>query len=717
MDTKENVYADWAPIFTQKGYSVIPDKYMSKMPAIKGWSDYCLKLPTPDEMNGWSRSFEEVGSGISVCLGEASGIIALDLDSDDQEILDAILPYLPSSPVEKVGSKGFTRFFQYKGEHTQTLKFNGSMVIELLSQGKKTTLPPSVHVNGAKYRWTGSSTLLDVKREDLPIFPSLLIPNLESILKMKFGDLQSDKHGSFVSGRNNELSSLCAKLIQERKPVDEALRSLIEFDRQTNDPPLFTDPMEMRHIEPYTNALSFYSNHLNSINIKRHRENKEYELPITASGIIEERSSEGEPAPGKLQGEASQRSLNFPELPIAQGAMQNVRLNILENSWVKQDAFAFSASLVLLSTIISRKVVFQGISPNLYVLNVAGSGAGKNSPQEKLKEVLLDARADYLLGAGDYVSDASLMDSLATNPVRLDIMDEAGGILKSISSGKGEYGSKMADILAELYTSSTSKYLGRKTAEGTKGSCFRPNVNILASTTPTGFSEGVSYKSIEKGLLGRFLIFFGDHHQKATRLHKLPRLDVPTLNHLKWWITYQPSSNQDLVIEDIDQNVTELQSDKEASELLDQYFAEFDEQRRSLESHDVLLPVVARLYQQMVKIAIIHACSRVFNEVPTMNKDDVEFAYKAIQYNYAVFSYVVDHYVFESTSERNFVKVLNVIDICGTNGITRRNLFKRTRSLSKREREQVVQDLVDYGEIVVEQGSSINDFVYRRISS
>ena len=36
-----NLYKQYAREFTDAGYSVIPDKFASKQPAIKGWTNYC----------------------------------------------------------------------------------------------------------------------------------------------------------------------------------------------------------------------------------------------------------------------------------------------------------------------------------------------------------------------------------------------------------------------------------------------------------------------------------------------------------------------------------------------------------------------------------------------------------------------------------------------------------------------------------------------------
>lgn len=408
---------------------------------------------------------------------------------------------------------------------------------------------------------------------------------------------------------------------------------------------------------------------------------------------------------------------NCNGLPKAEGVLNDLQENILKCSWIKQEQFAFSASLVLMSTLISRKVQFQGMSANLYVLNIAPSGAGKDAPQKKLQEFLIDCNAENLLGSGDYVSDASLMDSLPNKPVRLDILDEAGGILRSVNSGKSEYNSKMADVLAELYTSSTSKYLGRATAEGTKGSCYRPNVNILASTTPAGFQEGVSLRAIEKGLLGRFLIFYGDGQARAERLKGLPHLSQDTINKLRYWHSYSAPESEVQIINGIKQLVTELEADNKANERLDEIFKEFDALRRSKEHSDPLLPIISRLYQQMVKITMIHACSRAEFEIPTINITDVEFGYLTMLSYYETIQEVINKHIFNNSNEKNKLKIINLIKESKTL-VDKRSIYNATRELNKRERDSILDELVELGFIdrlsVNHKGK--NKIVYKHVT-
>jgi len=697
--------------YLENGLSVIPDKYKSKQPAIKAWSKYSYEHPSKEEVTSWNNSFNE--SNIALCLGESSGVIALDVDTIDPKVMAIIEPLLPPSPVEKKGAKGFTRFYKFTGETTQMLKYNGEVVLEILSSNKKTTLPPSVHPNGMKYVWTSEKVLTDINASELPILPPMLISHLESKLRLHIPELVGVSRGKLFSGRNDSLSSLCGKLIQEGKSVDECTKILVQEDIKNNDIPLFSDPEEMQHTEPFTNALMFYSNHLSSVNSKRFRSKEEYETPVTASAINHEHKEIV--AQGKSQKEVSSKKLKKTELPSAQGVMQTVQQNILDNSFIKQPAFAFSASLILMSTLISRKFTFKGMSSNLYVINIAPSGSGKDAPQQKLKEYLIDINADSLLGAGDYVSDAALMDGLEQKPVRIDIMDEIGGILRSITSGKAEYNSKMADVLAELYTSSNTIFLGRAVADGVKGRCYRPNVNILGSTTPTGFMEGISRRALEKGLLGRMLIFEGDYDQPAKRVQKFTHLDNRTLNKLRFLHTYQPEENNDIIVAGIPQLVEEVNATSKAEEKLDEYFTFFDRIRTTSDHTNPLLPIVARLYQQMVKITLIHAASRCDMSAPRVDVIDVEFGYKTILYYYENMKSILKNYIHDSQNGQLRSKLLKFIR--EREVATKSKVTRFLSGMNKRQREDLIIDLID-GEYIVVDVQNINGrnmTVYRSI--
>ena len=144
-------------------------------------------------------------------------------------------------------------------------------------------------------------------------------------------------------------------------PLDVALTELVKFDKDNHETPLFTDTEEMRHDEPFTNALKFYANHLNSFNISRFRENKQYEKPITAYVVEHEAAKD-------MRSKKSQSEVNLeksiPELPKPTGVLAAIQDFILANSYIEQPAFALSAGLALLATLSGRKFEFEGVAPN-----------------------------------------------------------------------------------------------------------------------------------------------------------------------------------------------------------------------------------------------------------------------------------------------------------------------------------------------------------------
>tara|TARA_B100000902_G_scaffold56610_1_gene63422 strand:+ start:396 stop:2498 length:2103 start_codon:yes stop_codon:yes gene_type:complete len=681
-----NLYKQYAKEFTEAGYSVIPDKFMSKQPAIKGWTNYCNNKPTEQEIENWSNTFHK--SNVAVCLGEASGIVAVDLDCVDPAIVALVERVVPQTKIEKVGSKGWTRFFKWHdGIETDKVTHNGNIVLEVLSTKKKTTIPPSVHPSGSSYTWKGES-LASIRPEELDAFPPLLIPTLKMEINKQFPDSKEVSYNKIVQGRNDALSKECARLVKEENDHLIIMSKLIKFDQANHEPPLFTDVNEFGNDHAPTNAGVFFFNHLRSYNNKRFNANQTYEDIILPT----------EGSEGKSRSEASENS-NNPELPKPEGVLAVIMNYILSNSYIEQPAFCFSAALSLLATLSGRKFEFEGVAPNLYLLNVAPSGSGKNAPQEKIKEVLIDSKCDYLLGSGDYVSDASLMDGLPESPVRLDIIDEAGGMLKSVNRGGATYNAKMADILAELYTTSTSIFLGRQTAEGNKGRALRPNVNLLCSTTPTGLSEGVTVSAIEKGLMGRFLIFIGEGDKKARRVEHPTRLDSATIGKLQSLAAYQPEKS-DKVIAGHTQDVTMIAKTDSANQMLQQAFEYFDDLRIKSEGDDVMLPIISRLYQQMLKITMIHAISRqIYAQKPLVDHNDVTFGYQTVQYFYHHMKDIITKCVFTNKTEQNAQKVLNVIVKAKDEGLSKRQLTRKTRYLKKKERNEVIEDLLEADKI------------------
>lgn len=685
--------------YLEKGLRTAPDRYAGKGWALSGISDkYHADKLSPCDMEEDANVLDEKGSNISLILGAPSGVIALDLDTDKPEIMEKIKGFLPKSPVEKKGSKGFTRFFRYTGEHTDVLKYNGEVILELLSSGKKTTLPPSRHPNGSDYVWSSDKTLLDVDINTLPVFPPYLIAELSRIL----GGSESVEYGKVVQGRNQELSQYLGELLNETQPVDTVLKKLIKYDKEKNNPPYLSDPNEHRCTDEATNALAFYSSHLVSINSKRFRDNKEYLSPVINTLSEEEFALAKEMAGKKSQRQGGLKKLKVNELLPAPTVLKNTYETLIANSWVPQEELAFGSVLTLYSTLASRKFVFEGMSPNLYICNISKSGTGKNAGMEFLKNTLIDIGMTRLLGPSDVPSDAGLMDALCNKPSMVLPLDEVSGVLQTANSGGADYNRKLGDLLCELYTLGHGRFLGRGLVEDSaKGAVDRPNLNILGATTPRGFSESVNRKAIQKGLLGRFLLFFGESDVPSKRVSRPTKLTQDTINQLSWLADYQPEDSA-MVIQGRVQRFTELKATAEGSKALDQTFEEFDKIRLA-NLDDTYGPIAARLYQQMIKLVMIHALANSNQQVPKIDVQDVEFGKKLILHFFDNFKVAIKGLIFDSQIEKDKASILTAIQDSGY--VTRKELILATPSFTKKKRDLLIEELLDTEQILVHQAT------------
>src|SRR6185312_8701005 len=115
-------FASAAPPLRKRGYSVIPLVARKKHPFILNWSQYCSELADDAVFEQWLSWHE---ANVGVCLGRASGITALDFDSDADGTHKKILRIIPDSPVKKAGKLGFTAFYRFGNERSASFSIAG----------------------------------------------------------------------------------------------------------------------------------------------------------------------------------------------------------------------------------------------------------------------------------------------------------------------------------------------------------------------------------------------------------------------------------------------------------------------------------------------------------------------------------------------------------------------------------------------------------------
>lgn len=162
------IFATEAPKYWAKNLSVIPLRIREKRPVQDKWTQYAEMLPSPAEQEHWCSLYD--GNNIGLALGPQSGLIAIDVDTEDMAVQSALRELLPASPWTRVGRKGWVWLYKYEGQRTFQIRNadTGGVIVELLSKGRQVVLPPSIHPDtGAAYE--SNCELVDV----LDAIPSL----------------------------------------------------------------------------------------------------------------------------------------------------------------------------------------------------------------------------------------------------------------------------------------------------------------------------------------------------------------------------------------------------------------------------------------------------------------------------------------------------------------------------------------------------------------
>jgi hypothetical protein len=175
------IYGTVAPRYLARGLPVVPA--FGKMVIPRDWQVWADRLP---EEGVYRRWLEIPWANIGLVLGPKSGVSAVDIDTDDAELIELMRSILPPSPWCRIGRRGMALAYRWTGLPTMYyVETSGrpAPLFDYLSARAHMLLPPSLHpLTGQPYR--ANCELLDVL-EDLPALPSDFADVLTQELKAK----------------------------------------------------------------------------------------------------------------------------------------------------------------------------------------------------------------------------------------------------------------------------------------------------------------------------------------------------------------------------------------------------------------------------------------------------------------------------------------------------------------------------------------------------
>jgi hypothetical protein len=522
-----NIFADIAPKYSENGYRAIPIRPLTKIPAISQWQEWCSAKPLDYLFDSWCNNY--AAGNIGIALGSSSNIIAIDFDNDVDGLREKIESLLCGSPVKKKGNKGYTSFYQYNGEVPKKWGKDGQMIVELLSTGNQTIVPPSIHPDTKEpYVWLTPDTLLDMEANELPKLPDNFIEQVDKI----FG---RDK---VVKKINTEYSHNLPELSE----VEKALSYIpsIEYstwitigmalkraygDNAFDAWDIWSRKAPSYEVKGMANKWSSFGNYAGTpvtIGTVFHMALSYGYIPesfldfeINDNFIIQmgDEAEYDEETGEVIEEHAAELVEEFPEhlLDYIPGLPGEIAKWINSISNIKQPLLSLAASITACGTLYSHRITsgYSGELPNIYTMGLCPTGGGKDEARKAIKFLFMEADI-YNLIIGDPASDVGLIGSLnEKDGVALLMMDEIGKKLQSLIKSKNSHEGKILDTTMELFSSSSSTFLGKEYADRSRRPLHihNPHLSLYGTSTKDALYEALDSGASIDGFLNRWLIF------------------------------------------------------------------------------------------------------------------------------------------------------------------------------------------------------------------
>ena len=363
----------------------------------------------------------------------------------------------------------------------------------------------------------------------------------------------------------------------------------------------------------------------------------------------------------------------------------------LATAMYPQPELALAGALALMGVITGRKIETEyGTRTNVYILGLGESGTGKEYARKVNKRILYavgSGEAIKMLGPERIGSHAGLTVHVKERLSVLFQIDEIGHLLATMKNpGRAAHLYNIAAVLMQMYSSSDSVWVGDAYAKTEQTpEIDQPHPVLYGTCTPDSFWNSLTEDNVANGLLGRMMVFEAPDYADK----QIPRaLDVPSQlrDAVSDWVEHKPAGvDKSMWIAD------KAEHTPEALARLNEHLDGIAEQRRN-EPRDQAA-IWSRTGEKTAKISLLFACSRCSPEKVQINLVDMDRAVKISNWLTRrmlkqAYDYVAANYV-----EDNSKKLLRAIN----KEMSIRDLSNKTRWLKKKERYEILSDLVEMG--------------------
>lgn len=402
----------------------------------------------------------------------------------------------------------------------------------------------------------------------------------------------------------------------------------------------------------------------------------------------------GEPS-GKISGALPQELANPP------GFLGKVYEWILNTSVCPQPLFALSAALVLCGTIFGRKVRSSlGQRTNLFAINVGKSSSGKDYPREAVLSALDAAGASHLWRE-KVTSAAAIESALSVEPKLLLAIDEAGHFLRTVKA-KGTGRATIKPALLELWSRAEKVWKGDERGQGVGGRkkvvvVDSPCVCFLGASQPEILFGGVTKEDLQDGWLQRILFFCSD---SMTRPEIKESVEIPPeiVATVRKWTDLEKDAALRFGETTPAPAPLVVPISDDAKAVLSSFANEAYDRMASDSPFGVLY---GKANENAIRVSLILAVARHADdaEKAVISAADVTYATNLVRFLLMTMEQLLKANLAENSTERNYKRLVQIIQDAGSQGITTRELTAKTCWLRAGIRKEILKEAVASGDV------------------
>lgn len=352
-----------------------------------------------------------------------------------------------------------------------------------------------------------------------------------------------------------------------------------------------------------------------------------------------------------------------------------------------QPYFAVQAALALGSVAMGRKFRSNlNNFTNLYFLNIAPSGAGKEHAKTAVEECLEAAGLHELVGGSEYSSDSAIDSQLLDKPTHISFIDEFGYVLEAGNAKNNHIGGTARKRLMEVFgrAHSTLHPKAYSTAGLTKQqrdargnrAVKKPSVSVVGMTTPGTFFDAVGSGSLKDGFLNRFITVISDLGRQPSQNHEQT---APPAELVQWVKACRVNGGGDLTTSqidaphDVEPQIVEIPFEAAALALLDVLDRDCIRRMDELE-FEGMSEMYTRVREITMKVALIvaHSC-----ESKTIKAEHVQWATDYVRFWADNAIKTLAENVADSPFGSLCNTVANQIHLAGPKGLTEAEIGRR----------------------------------------